>query len=387
MRHILKGNGDIINTNSCGFEFLNAWSQEFPHLSVQKEKTFRITKNVYRKIAGAAKELFLTKKNKITFWTITSPEVVEHKIFNNIISDFLENLRKNYGLNGYIGVSEYQERGAIHYHFLFDCPFIDVGDLGGYLIRCGGRYNVRFENNSIRLPPCGAVVQSQESIVNYICKYMSKANVTDTIYKARCYFISRNLIRKDIVISTKEHEELVNSELLAGQTQNEYISITHTSRKIDVYDIFRKKRAKERVFYDDFMQREQHRLRMRAEKNAKQQVLPIFESENRYISMKMLESIQFLSELGYGEYRKKIEKYEKWKADYIKRIATGYYEHRKKEKNDTICIVRSDGKRIFKDLYDRQTGEFVRNCQWFKVYSFRKKSEKVNAKQKNLTLC
>lgn len=387
MRHILKGNGDIINTNSCGFEHLNLWSQEFPHLSVQKEKTFRITKNVYRKIAGAAKEIFLTKRNNITFWTITSPEIVEHNIFNNIISDFLENLRKNYGLNGYVGVAEYQERGAIHYHFLFDCPYIDINNLASYLIRCGSRYNIRFESNSIRLPPCGAVVQSQESIVNYICKYMSKANVTGTVYKARCYFISRNLIRKDILISTREHEEIINSELLAGQTQNEYISITHTSRKIDVYDMFRKKRTKERVFYDDFIQKEQHRMRMRAERNAKQQILPFFEIENRYNDIKTLESILFLSELGYEEYRKKIEKYEKWKADYIKRIATGYYEHRKKEKNDTICIVRSDGKRIFKDLYDRQTGEFVRNCQWFKVYSFRKKSEKVNAKQKSLTFC
>lgn len=382
MRHILKGNGDIINTNSCGFEFLNAWSQEFPHLSVQKEKTFRITKNVYRKIAGAAKEMFLTKRNKITFWTITSPEIVEHNIFNNIISDFLENLKRNYGLNGYIGVAEYQERGAIHYHFLFDCPYININNLASYLIRCGNRYNIRFASNSIRLPPCGAVVQSQESIVNYICKYMSKANVTGTIYKARCYFISRNLIRKDILISTKEHEEIINSELLAGQTQNEYISITHTSRKIDVYDMFRKKRVRERLFYDDFLQREQLKARQKAERAAKQQELPLFDNENRYISYKILMEIQNETEILTEEYRKKTEKYEKWKEDYVRRIAIGYYEHRKKEKSDTICIVRSDGKRVFKDLYDRETGEYVRNCQWFKVYSFRKNRKKSIQKEK-----
>lgn len=379
MKHILKGNGDIVSTNSGGFCFLNEWSQDFPQLSVQKEKTFRITKNAYRKIAGAAKEMYLKRNNKITFWTITSPEIVEHKIFNNIISDFLENLRKNYGLKGYVGVAEYQERGAIHYHFLFDCPFINIGDLGSYLIRCGNRYNVRFENNSIRLPPNGAVVQSQESIVNYICKYMSKADVLGTEYKARCYFISRNLIRKDILLTEREYFELINSEILAGQTLNEYIAITHTSRKADYYDFIRKKRAKERLFFDDFLQKEQFKKTLIAEKNAKQQILPLFEIENRYISYKMLTDIQNECDKITEDYNRKIEKYREWKQGYIKRIAEQGGIYRKKEKKEYYKIERSDGKRIFKELYDKESGDFVRVCQWFKCYSFgynRKKRKK-----------
>lgn len=358
MRYILKGNGDIVATGAKGFEWLNRWSRENPTLSVQKKKTFCITSSVYRKIGGAVKEMYLKRKNKITFWAFTSPENINHNVFNLIMSDFIENLKKNYGLQNYVGVAERQKRGAIHYHYVFDMPFVDITILSNYLCAVGLRYKVVFEKNSIRLPPCGAVVRSQKGLVKYVCKYMSKGFEDKTKFDARCYFMSRGLVRKDIELSEYEFKSLLNNKKIVGQTYFEHTTINHTTLLTDVYDHFRKERERERVFFDDFIQKKQFEDSLRLQQKTKTLKLDLFGELEQ-------ERLNKIREDEYKELNEAILKdnrYRKWKKQHIENKK----EPIKKEYIRSEMVVLEVGDTTYKDLYDKKTGEFVRRYQWMR---------------------
>lgn len=381
MRYILKGNGDIICTGSNGFEFVSEWSKEHPKESVLKKRSFRITRETYRKIAGASKEMFKRRKNKITFWTITSPKCVDHRLFNNIISDFLENLRKNHGLQSYIGVAEYQKRGAIHYHFLLDMPFISVTSVNSYLMRVGNRYNVIFSNNSVRLPPSGGVVQTSESVTNYICKYMSKSDVVGTRYDAKCYFITHNLIRKDVYLSESEYEKLiVRRGLVVGQTIGDHITVSHTARDVDVYGEILQSRQKKRVIYDDLRVKIQHEYFLRHAQTGE------LDFDGRRAEINKQSRLQWdkeLAELDAEKAREKLERFRKWKEKREKYTESG---QKSTEKHYYVDEITQKNK-VFRYLCDRDTGEVVRLYQWFFVYSFKKRRKKENKYSYLLNLC
>lgn len=373
MRYILKGSGDILLTNARGFEWLNRWSKENPQKSVQKKRYFCINTKIYRKVAGAVKELFLIKKHNLTFWTFTSPENINHSLYNKIMSDFNENLKKNYELKNYVGVAERQERGAIHYHFIYDIPFVDIELLTDYYINLGRRYGVTFESNSIRLPPNGAIVKSQKKLVQYVCKYMTKSKDEHIRYDAKCYFITHALNRKDIEISEEEYKLLMHDDRIIGQTFFEHLTVSHTTLYFDVYDYFRKQRQKERLIYDDFMVKEQNRRNLMFQQTTKTLKLDLFGDIAEENNRKLLEKIR------EDEYKElefailKDERYRKWKEQHIKKTED---TQKKDRKPQTETIERTQNERTYRELYDRDTGEFVRLYQWFKK-DCKKKTKKT----------
>lgn len=324
-----------------------------------------LTKEVYRKIAGASKELFLRRKNNITFWAFTSAGV-EHETFNKIMSDILENLKKRHELNNYVGVAEYQKNGNVHYHFLFDMPFYDIVDFSSYYVNVGNRYQVTLSNNGIRLPPTGGIVQTSESVTNYICKYMIKAQKEKVKYDARCYFMSRNLLRKDILLSEKEYQQLFYDKKIVGKTNYDYITISYCNRKIDLYDEIRRKRNEERLFYDDFIQKENSKAWWR---KAEQGYLDLFGTiEGRKIQREK-DNLQFYESLRLEKENEKLERYEKWKEQHREK---GQKEHRKKTERHIELIETRRKNRVYRYKYDRNTGEFLGLFQWFDDYNVNK---------------
>ena len=335
-----------------------------------------LTKEVYRKIAGASKELFLQRKNNITFWAFTSNGVC-HETFNKIMSDILENLKKRHGLNNYVGVAEYQKNGNVHYHFLFDMPFYDIVDFSSYYVDVGNRYKVSLSNNGIRLPPTGGIVQTSESVTNYICKYMIKAQKEKVKYDARCYFMSRNLLRKDILLSEREYQQLFYDKKIVGKTTYDYITVSYCNRKIDLYDEVRRKRNEERLFYDDFIQKDNAKMWWR---KAEQGYLDLFGTIAGRKAQREKDNLQFYESLRLEKENERLERYEKWKEQHREK---GQKKHRKRIERHIDLIEKRRKNRVYRYKYDRDTGEFLGLFQWFDDYNVNK-FKKILAKSENI---
>lgn len=182
--------------------------------SEKKIRTFTIDRKIYRKLVSSCVNLYSNRVNNVVFFTLTFPQIgsvngdgtyegaSQYDIFaNRSVSDFIENLKKNYKLNSYVGVKEYHKSGVPHFHFLFDIPFVDIKKVNlawcRSYVRCASAVGVTidFSPNSVRLPSGRnrAVVKSLGGIVRYLGKYISKSRGDGTASNTRIYFVSRNV--------------------------------------------------------------------------------------------------------------------------------------------------------------------------------------------------
>lgn len=108
--------------------------------------------------------------------------------FRLFIKDFNEYLFGQGGKLEYIAVIEFQERGAIHFHFLaFNIPWVDSLFEDLEFIWYHGDTNVKYLKDKD--------VESQK-LGGYLSKYFSKFSDEDSRLDGRkCYFTSRNLDR------------------------------------------------------------------------------------------------------------------------------------------------------------------------------------------------
>lgn len=203
--YFLHRNGDLVKT-------LRKGCIEEIEKRNYTDRTFKISYPVYRKLAGAAMEMFRQAKNEIIFLTYTTSKIIEHEKINKAWSKHLCNLKKTYKVNSYLWVAELQKRGAIHYHCLFDIPYIDIRTLNDSWnnsishLTNGSKCAVRIS------PEYGAIVKSPERAVKYLCKYFSKAILTplDKFY-ARVYGISHNINLEPVELSKIDYEVILNT--------------------------------------------------------------------------------------------------------------------------------------------------------------------------------
>jgi len=164
--------------------------------------------DTYRKLAGAAVNMFRKKQNEIIFVTYTTKQVIEHSVINKIFSNHLHNLSKNYGLNSFLWVAERQKRGAIHYHCLFDIPYVDIRKITRSFSRTLETAGYIPSVNSVQLAKnWGAIVKDTGYAIKYFCKYATK--VRGKPYDAKIYAYSHNITPKTIRISYTDFEYLL----------------------------------------------------------------------------------------------------------------------------------------------------------------------------------
>ena len=179
-----------------------------------KTKTYVIDRSQYRTIASSAVNLWEQRKNNITFFTLTFPFNADEVQANDCFSKFMENLKLNYGLSNYIASKERGEKGInhkIHYHCLFDLPYISITKLNKAWCNTF-RAIAPFSGCAVQLPKRpngGSVVRSQERCVKYICKYISKS--IGVVFSKPCYFISRNILSKPTELTPEQVTMLENS--------------------------------------------------------------------------------------------------------------------------------------------------------------------------------
>jgi hypothetical protein len=134
-------------------------------------------------------------------------DITNPRICNPLLSDFLQKLRKLYPDFKYLGVIEFQKRGAVHYHILCDLPYIpneEIEEMWGY-----GFIDIR---------------KPDFLAVNYLSKYLEKSLFDKRFKGVRVFFYSKNLIKPRTntgVYAYNIARNLMSSEIYFA---NEYIN-------------------------------------------------------------------------------------------------------------------------------------------------------------------
>lgn len=188
--------------------FSEKWKEEFGDsfsCKTAEEKAmssfYRSKKNARRIIFSNAWKWFKEngKPHPPFFLTLTFEDNIQDlKLANRIFSKFLQ--RFNYKLTNikkaylqYIGVVEFQQRGAIHYHvIIFNLPYIrktvykTIRELWGK-----GRIDLK-------------MVKRTKTLVSYLSKYMIKESESGKLSGKKRYFTSRK-IKRPIILTEPYH--------------------------------------------------------------------------------------------------------------------------------------------------------------------------------------
>lgn len=206
MRAKIYKNGDIVL-------FTNNAKPQRPTPGEPGRRKFVMKYSDYRKLASIAADMFEKRKNKIIFVTLTmqTNEKCLQKT-NPVLQRFIRRLRDAYGLQSYFWVAERQKRGAIHYHCLFDVPYVRFSELSviwsKFLERSGLHAG---EKNSVSGSKSGSsVVENYDKAVRYMTKYLTKQRKEPEkhVFYTRNYAYSKNLSGKPYEISEELAEEL-----------------------------------------------------------------------------------------------------------------------------------------------------------------------------------
>lgn len=133
------------------------------------------TRNTVRRLALANFD------NNSKFVTFTFAEnIVDVAEANTYWKQFIRKMRKKYGGFKYMAVLEFQKRGAVHYHCIWDLPYIKKPDLQEI-----------WGNGFIKINRIDHV----DNVGAYIVKYMTKDLMDERFVRTKSYQCSRGLER------------------------------------------------------------------------------------------------------------------------------------------------------------------------------------------------
>ena len=215
-------------------EILNNISNENDNLNKQKsieQKNINRSRLECQRIAKANAEYWKS------FITLTIAEnISDVKIANKKFRNYIDKVKRVVKDFKYLGVIEFQERGAIHYHLLtnLECdskliPKHDLKRLYNPKSKTWKEleyYDLKYWNEGFS--SAETIESDIKKIVGYISKYFTK-NIDNRLYNRHRYFYSRNLKKPTINyldLSNPKHMEFYKNIL--SQTnliyKNEYIS-------------------------------------------------------------------------------------------------------------------------------------------------------------------
>lgn len=143
----------------------------------KKERTmFSInrTRTLIRRIINSNKDLE-------KFVTLTFKENLKDiQQANRIFSKFIMRLKYKYPELKYLAVIEFQKRGAVHYHFLSNLPYVS----NNILSEIWGNGFVKINE-----------IKHVDNIGAYVCKYLQKDVFDERMSGQKKYFCSKNCIK------------------------------------------------------------------------------------------------------------------------------------------------------------------------------------------------
>jgi hypothetical protein len=176
---------------------------KLPHEPQQLEIDFSIPETIASKrndnIARTRtqiRRLVNSNQDFTKFVTLTFAENLQDiKTANRHFNKFIMRLSYRYSDLKYLAIIEFQKRGAIHYHFLCNLPYIENQTLRD--IWTFGHVKINKIKNVTNL---GA----------YVCKYLSKDGNNEKMFRKKKYFCSKNLEQPEKIFDNKIIQELKN---------------------------------------------------------------------------------------------------------------------------------------------------------------------------------
>jgi hypothetical protein len=162
-----------------------------------KEKTFSINPQVYRKITSGAHYMVKETIFKTLFITLTFPKFKkqpDEKDINKCFSKFMHNLHENYDVTYYIAVRELGKKyKRYHFHVLLAIKFFDFHVLN--TAWCSAISDISdFSKNALQTDPKTLFISRPGKALRYCCKYFAKQRGSKS--KTRLVFMSLPLILK-----------------------------------------------------------------------------------------------------------------------------------------------------------------------------------------------
>ncbi len=231
----LYENGTVTITKAKGYYITDAHREKL-RSNGNRAKSYKIDMPIYRRISSSAINLYRGRVNNLIFLTLTFPGKILHVEANHCFSKFIDNLKNNYKLNGYVAVHELTKKGNSHYHIIADIPFQSIFRLNfAWCCTFSGYFS--YSPNAVRLPAKSknAIVKSLAACVKYCCKYFAKGKYIP--YSARCVFISHNVVsvRMDIDEDTFARLE---KKFTVKIVDYMYCKIAYFNNVLEDYDAF-----------------------------------------------------------------------------------------------------------------------------------------------------
>lgn len=187
--------------------------------SIQKEIDTKITpeQNADTKSKTKRKDSINRTRNEIRrlincnpdfskFYTLTFAEnITDVGIANKYFNKFIMRMEYRYEKFRYISVIEFQKRGAVHYHFLCNLPFIDSKKIENVW----GLGFIKIKR-----------VQKVTNLGAYFCKYLHKNMSDKRLFHKKKYFCSKNLERPTEVYENQIIEKLIALHGLSKREPN-----------------------------------------------------------------------------------------------------------------------------------------------------------------------
>ena len=158
---------------------------------------YGIKKSTRRNITASAFFLFVTKKHQIAFLTLTFPEKIKKGVrINPMLHRFIANMRKNYGMQGFLWTRENTKAGWPHFHLLCDMPYKPIQKINSAWCEAIGMQS----KNAVRLPKNHkGIIEDIEKTSKYVTKYITKNE--NEKFSERCYSISHDIKAEPIRLS------------------------------------------------------------------------------------------------------------------------------------------------------------------------------------------
>ncbi len=138
------------------------------------------------------------------FLTLTFAEnITDIKKANYIFTKFKQRL--DYEITGkkrsylkYVGIIEFQKRGAVHYHVLiFNMPFME--NIYDRIKNIWGKGFIIVRS-----------IKEIQNVASYVCKYMTKAKADERLCGQKSYFTSKGLKKPFRIFDQKRVENIIN---------------------------------------------------------------------------------------------------------------------------------------------------------------------------------
>jgi len=159
-----------------------------------------------------------------TDWKICAPRFVTFTFSKNITSlkeanifwaNFIRKFRKNYPNTKYLGVVEFQKRGAVHYHVLF-FNLRYKPKMRDEIANLWGQGFIKFKS--------ARKIEKIHHLGLYLAKYLQKDIVDSRLIGEKAFFTSKNLTQPEILRDEINCQELYSQILEKGVTVESYVS-------------------------------------------------------------------------------------------------------------------------------------------------------------------